>query len=74
MIIGNIVASNVIKTIHYNSILMIYTLIWINAVPDISLSIFSEEEAADEKERNETDSQKSETSSQRSVTGSQTSV
>lgn len=53
---------------------MIYTLIWINAVPDVSLSIFSEVEAADEKVRNETDSQESETSSQRSVTGSQTSV
>ena len=53
---------------------MIYTLIWINAVPDVPLSLFSEEEAADEKVRNETDSQESETSSQRSVTGSQTSV
>ena len=53
---------------------MIYTLIWINAVPDVSLSPFSEEKAADEKVRNETDSQESETSSQRSVTGSQTSV
>ena len=60
---------------------MIYSLIWINAVPDVSLSLFSEEEAADEKVRNETDSQeseassqRSETNSQRSVTGSQTSV